>query len=371
MPETENETLVLLTIGCLDIGGAERRLLQLARYLQRKRAPVRLAFYVVSGRKGRLEADFREAGCDIHYGRPNLIGLVNMAQLCKKIKPDVIHANAETAAGFYCLAARLAGVRRRVSHMRSSKARGDSRSTRELIYEWLTGLCSDTIVGVSETALAGKRLGNTKRQVIYNGLDRTELVEVEGSSRPVGFGGAGPDFVILGRLDRLKNIPHAISSFGHFAKEHGDGAGRLHVVGPDGNISAAELKNFAHRVGVEDRVIFHGPTSEPLRYLFHADCALLASAYEGLPGVALEALSCGTPLVASDIPSAVEIMRLSVGVEVVPVSDVRGWSSAMSRNLDLDRSIIRDYFWNRTPFTLERHADEMVEVWGMPLISTQ
>lgn len=368
MGQASRYTLVLLTIGCLDIGGAERRLLQLARYLRATRAPVRLAFFVISGRKGRLEDDFRDAGCEIYYGRPGIRGLVDLARMCRKLKPEILHANSETAAGFYCFAAKLARVPRTISHMRSSRANGDAGSIRGLIYERLTGLFSDVVIGVSESALADKHFGGVPQRVIYNGLDPAELVAAESSQPPLRFGGSGPDFVILGRLDRLKNIPHVVSAFRLFAQEHGDRAGRLHVVGPEGNISVEELKALAFDAGLSERVLFHGPTSEPLRFFFHADCALLASDYEGLPGAALEALSCGTPLVASDIPPSLEVMRLTTGVEVIPVSNLKGWADAMSRALELDKKTIRDHFWKRSPFSLVQHANEMMEVWGLATV---
>lgn len=355
-----------MTIGCLDIGGAERRLLQLARSLRARNAPVRLVFFVISGREGLLEPDFREAGCQIFYGQPGPAGMIQLACLSRRLKPDVLHVNSGTAAGFYCLAAKVGGVPRTISHIRSAGAANSSSiGKRGMIYEPLTGFFSDLVIGVSEAAMEGKRFGKSRKRVIYNGLDQEELAAAENSQPPRGYEKPGPNFVVLGRFDRLKNIPHAIFAFAHFVRQNEVGAARLHVVGPEGNVTTEELKCLARETGVAGQVIFHGPTSEPLRFFFHADCALLASDFEGLPGAALEALSCGTPLVASDIASTRELMSCAEGVEVMPVSNMVGWVAAMSRALKRDRATIRDYFWRESPFSLDQHTKEIMEAWGI------
>jgi glycosyltransferase involved in cell wall biosynthesis len=363
MAEFEHDPIVLLTIGCLDIGGAERRLLQLVRYLRAKRARVRVAFFVISGRRGRLEDEFRRAGCEIYYGRLGILGIFHLAHLCLKTGPHVFHANSETAAGFYCLVARLTGVPRVISHMRTSRQRGYSRTARDAIYEYITGLCSDIVVGVSSAALADKRFGRVPQRIIYNGLGPSELAVAEKTLPPPGFGGGGPDFVVLCRLDRSKNVPHTIAAFRLFVDWYGNDAGRLHVVGPEGNVSIKSLKALAREAGIIQRVHFHGATSEPLRFFHHANCALLASDFEGLPGVALEALSAGTPVVASDIPATVEVSQHTTGVQVVPVSDLEGWARAMSDALKMDRTVIKDYFWKHSPFSLSRYASQMTDLW--------
>jgi glycosyltransferase involved in cell wall biosynthesis len=371
MFETELDPLVLLTIGCLDIGGAERRLLQLIRHQRSKGTRVRVAFFVISGRKGRLEDDFKAAGCEIYHGRPGILGLIDLARLCNKTKPHILHANSETAAGFYCLVARLMRVPRIISHMRTSRERGYSRTVRDAIYERFTGFFSDIVIGVSWAALADKRFGQVSQRVIYNGLDPSELAVAKGSSPPASFGGVGPDFLVLCRLDRSKNIAHTIAAFRLFAERHGEDAGRLHIVGPEGNVSMDYLSGLAHEAGIAQRVHFHGPTSEPLRFFHHANCALLASDFEGLPGVVLEALSCGTPVVASDIPSAVEVMQHTRGMMVVAVSDVECWARSMLCALNMDRKVIEDHFWECSPFSLSRYASEMSDLWQVAKLGTE
>jgi glycosyltransferase involved in cell wall biosynthesis len=354
-----------MTIGRLNIGGAERRLLQLMRYLDRSGASVEVTFFVISGAVGSLDPQIRAAGARIVYGRPSVLGLIDFSRLARRLVPDLIHVNAGSAGGFYCLAGRIGGVKRTISHIRScGPVARPFFSRHALFYEPCTSVFSSVVLGVSAATAENRNFLSSNWRVIYDGIDSAEFESAESSLAPEGFSAKGPNFVILGRLDRLKNIPHAIRSFSRFVAQGCYPYARLHVVGPEGNQSLLELRDIARAEGVADKVLLPGPTDEPLRYFRHADCALLCSDYEGLPGSALEALACGTPVVASNISPAREVASLTSGISVVSVADLPGWVSAMSAALEAERHIISSDFWNRSPFPLSRHAEAMIALWS-------
>lgn len=359
------EFRVLMTIGCLNIGGAERRLLQLVQYLKRLNSPIEFVFFVISGAEGKLDSEFRAAGAQIVYGRPSVLGIISFARFARHWKPHLVHANSESAGGFYCLAGRLAGVRQTISHIRScGPLQKPILSRHALIYEPLTSLFSNVVLGVSSATARNRNFRASNWRVIHNGIDSSELEGAKKSLRPKDFGSDSLNFIVLGRLDKLKNIRHAIYSFAGFVLQNEDAGARLHIVGPEGNQSYAELAAIAKTHGVRDRVFFPGPTNEPLRYFMHAQCALLCSDYEGLPGSVLESLACGTPVVASDIAPVREVANLTSGIAVVPVSDKRGWVAAMNSAIKLGREKIAHDFWDKSPFALSRHAEEVVKLWS-------
>ncbi len=76
--------------------------------------------------------------------------------------------------------------------------------------------------------------------------------------------------------------------------------------GPD----RQRLASLAAEHGVKDRVLFTGavPNADLPALFSAADAMVLMSASEGLANVWVEALSCGTPLILSDIPPAQEII---------------------------------------------------------------
>ena len=79
------------------------------------------------------------------------------------------------------------------------------------------------------------------------------------------------------------------------------------------------------------------------RYLSAADIYVLASRAEGFPVAPLEAMACGLPIVASDIPSMRNILRdgSDSGGLIVPPADSRALAEALQRLLD-DPELRRD-----------------------------
>ena len=94
------------------------------------------------------------------------------------------------------------------------------------------------------------------------------------------------------------------------------------------------------RLGLVARVRFLGsvPQAELCSYYNAADALVLASSREGMPNVVLEAMACGTPVVATPVggvpelitaPEAGELMR-----ERSPDALVRAWTTLQARKPD-------------------------------------
>ena len=72
-----------------------------------------------------------------------------------------------------------------------------------------------------------------------------------------------------------------------------------------------QLERHAERLSVSDRVRFLGPVAheELSRYYGAADVLVLASCREGWPNVLLEAMACGTPVVATAVGAVPEFIN--------------------------------------------------------------
>ncbi|HTU84579.1 MAG TPA: glycosyltransferase family 4 protein [Solirubrobacteraceae bacterium] len=93
------------------------------------------------------------------------------------------------------------------------------------------------------------------------------------------------------------------------------------------------LERLSEELGLQGRVEYLGFVSEgtKLRDLYRsASVVALPSAYEGLPMVLLEAMSCGTPVVGSDIPAIAEVIERGRTGILVPVGDPRRLAEALS-----------------------------------------
>lgn len=104
-------------------------------------------------------------------------------------------------------------------------------------------------------------------------------------------------FLYAGRVAKIKCLDHLIQGGAILQKKDW----RLRIVGPDQEGHTAELKLLARQLGVIDQIDFVGPKygEELTKEYVAADCFILPSHSENFGSVVLEALSVGTPVIAS------------------------------------------------------------------------
>lgn len=78
---------------------------------------------------------------------------------------------------------------------------------------------------------------------------------------------------------------------------------RLTLLGEGG--MRAELQRLTNEKGLAGQVRFIGFQKNPYPYLAQADAFVLCSRFDGFPNVVLEALACGTPVIATPAPGGV------------------------------------------------------------------
>jgi glycosyltransferase involved in cell wall biosynthesis len=93
-------------------------------------------------------------------------------------------------------------------------------------------------------------------------------------------------------------------------------------------------------------VLFAGvvPNDELARWYSAADVLVLASRREGWPNVLLEAMACGTPVVATNVGGTAEIIASNVGL-LVAERNAASLETALCRILSAPppRSVVRTY----------------------------
>ncbi|MFX9008216.1 glycosyltransferase, partial [Acinetobacter baumannii] len=73
-----------------------------------------------------------------------------------------------------------------------------------------------------------------------------------------------------------------------------------------------------------------GFITDPYDYMSHAGVFVLSSLYEGLPGVLIQAMASGTPLVATDCPSGPkEVLQTNKWGKLVPIGDANAMADGI------------------------------------------
>jgi glycosyltransferase involved in cell wall biosynthesis len=104
---------------------------------------------------------------------------------------------------------------------------------------------------------------------------------------------------------------------------------------------AADLHAQVERSGLEGRVTFldHVPQAELARYMARGRVFVLPTFSEGMPKVVIEAMLCGTPVLASAVDGIPEVLQDGVQGYLVPAGDAQALADkllAMFEDADVD-----------------------------------
>ncbi len=263
-------------------------------------------------------------------------GLSNMMRYMRRARPDIVISARDYINVLTLAAMRMARLRTGLiwtfhTH-RGSQLVGVPKRL-DVMADRLTRLfirAPDRLVavsaGVAEDIGRAFKLPAGKVEVIENPVwSQARLAAAEGLP-PHPWFRSGPVVLAAGRLVAQKDFTTLISAFGHLPQTH-----RLIILG-EGE-ERANLQTQIAAAGLTDRVSMPGYVVDPLVWMKHASVFVLSSRWEGFPLALVEALGCGTPIVATDCPSGPsEILAGGLGA-LVPVGDAGALHQAISATL--------------------------------------
>ena len=148
---------------------------------------------------------------------------------------------------------------------------------------------------------------------------------------------AGPVLLYVGRLSPIKGLETLLDALA-LVRERGTPA-RLLVVGGDTDEPLdghqSRLRERTERLGLGPHVAFLGAQPQPsLRtYYVAADATVMPSYYEAFGMVALEAMACGSPVIASRVGGLATTVRDRVTGFLVPEGDVAALADSIAEVL--------------------------------------
>ncbi len=178
----------------------------------------------------------------------------------------------------------------------------------------------------------------------------------------------------VGGLDVRKNVATLLRAFARVVDAVGTEI-RL-VIGGSAHGNAAlypDLAPLARDLGVVDSVVFAGRLSDAEKRALYqiAACYVAPSVYEGFGLTPLEAMACGTPVVAADASCTPEVV--GDAALLVASYDVEGFARAMTQVLtdaECARTLREAGIRRAAAFRWERTADATYAVYLRALTAT-
>ncbi len=314
-----------LCITELDLGGAERCLTELAIRVDRQRfAPV---VYCLAGRPKREGAscapELEAARVPVHFLGGERIWqfpfvVRRLRRLFASQKPQIVQTFLFHANVVGRVAARRAGISPVVCGIRVA----EHKSRWHLWADRVTQRWVDRYVCVSQSVadFSTERGGlpPEKLVVIPNGIDLGRWTNRQPVDRAeLGITAGRRIVAFVGRLEAQKGPQWLIETAPQWLAKLPDCDLLLIGEGP----LLQRLEIACQSSGIAGRVHFAGWRSDVPGILAAANLLVLASAWEGMPNIVLEAMAAGRPVVATDVEGVRELLGPAAVAQTVPYGD--------------------------------------------------
>lgn len=166
--------------------------------------------------------------------------------------------------------------------------------------------------------------------------------------------------VSVGRLTEQKNFSMLISAFAKISDKNKNHSLVIYGEGPQLEM----LQQLAASFGISDRVIFPGYVNNIVDLVNDAGIFVLASNYEGMPNVLMEAMALGLPCISTDCPVGGPRFLIKDGENglLLPVGNVEALAEAMDRVLS-DVNLAKKLGKNARKIVDELNADKIYGQW--------
>jgi len=254
----------------------------------------------------------------------DLRAFLRLFLLCRRLRPDVLHAHSSKAGFLGRIAGRLAGVPviAFTPHCWSFQAvEGWKRDFYVGLERLASRFCDVTITVSEEEALEATEAGVVdpgRIRVIPNGLSAGEFEAAPSGARDI-------PFITVGRLEEQKGYSYLLEAMAELAY-HEPGV-RLSIVG-DGSLRR-DLEKQAASLGLRDVVRFEGERADVRPFLRRSRVFVLSSLWEGLPYTIIEAMAARLPVVSTDVGGCRELVIDGETGRLVPARDPAALAAAM------------------------------------------
>ncbi len=313
---------LLLTIGSLEAGGAERILCALANYWVKKghkislltlKSPDTVPFYPLDPSINLIQINQSHS-----RKRPWYKFVINsiqclfcMRKIFKNIKPDRIVSFMDLMN----IATLLANVGLKYPVIVCERT-DPHHQPLSLFYLWLRWwLYPKAYKIATQTASAAsyfpKKLSE-KITIIPNPVFEPSQYKAVYAENP-------KNIMTVGRLDIFKDHRTLIYAFSSLLSHHPDLMLTIYGEG----VERKNLEQLIQTFHLQDKVKLPGTTTQVQEVLIEADLFIFPSRYEGFPNALCEAMAVGLPVIASNVTGNIDLVQDQKNGRLFPVGDVQ------------------------------------------------
>ncbi|MCJ1807458.1 MULTISPECIES: GT4 family glycosyltransferase PelF [Flavobacterium] len=154
----------------------------------------------------------------------------------------------------------------------------------------------------------------SKLRVVYNGIDHLRFKPLE---KPKEFEGI-PTVVAMARIFELKDILTMIRSCRVVADVLPNVQYRIHGENDAVPEYTSKCLKLIEELGLQENFFFLGPNPKPEVVFCEGDISILTSISEGFPYTIIESMSCGIPVVSTDVGGVAEALNEECGILCKP-----------------------------------------------------
>ena len=307
---------ILQIVNGFNIGGAELKLLELIRLLDKDK--YNIAVCSVGG-GGPLQKEFERLGLNVFvfkkHHRFDLSLLVKTINVMRNLRIDIVQTTLFYADVIGAYAAYLANVPIVISWEVGEHIH---RPMRLMAYR-LASRKIDNVVAVSRAIqkqiIEEKWIHPENVIMIHYGIDVDRYVNTHMLKREDI--GLRNEHIVLGTVARLgeqKGHKYLISAAPQIVRQFPN----VHFVFAGDGPLRHQLENQIRRLDLEDHFHLLGFRSDVVNLLHLFDVFVLPSLYEGLPNAVLEAMACNKPVIATGVDGTSEAVVDQVTGYIVP-----------------------------------------------------
>ena len=289
-------------------------------------------WFLISDDIGAFEERFRELGsrifhrCDFSKEYKTKLPVITFYIFLKNHHYDIVYFDTDfSGRSYWLLAARFAGIPRRIIHSHNISTEGGINPILHRIFKFIMLFSVTDYIACSRDAAVWlfPKSKVDSSILLKNGID-TEVfsfspvrrIKVRGELK---ISEMCKVFGHVGRFDKVKNHSMLVRIFNELQKQIPDS--KLLLIG-DGELQE-RIKQEVSILQLEDKVIFVGNTDDVPSYLSAMDVFIFPSLFEGLGIAVIEAECSGLPAYVSDkVPDNALLTEYS---KKIPLSETEGY----------------------------------------------